>query len=406
MSECFALRARVIFPVARDPIANGVITIADDRILAVGENVSGQSAVDLGDMAIVPGLVNTHAHLEFSQLPRPLGVPGMVFPDWIRQVVRWRRSNDLPAAAPCESGLQESLASGTTTIGEIATSNWFESVTTNPGSDLTLFHEFIGRSSEQITACLAKARLFLSTRPNVDGWTEALCPHASYSVHPELFARLVSLSVEHRVPIAFHLAESREELEYIRSGTGPFDVLLRDLGVPQDGPLTPHGTRPLDYLRVMSQSPRSLVIHGNYLEAEEQTFVADHRDRMAVIYCPRTHAYFGHSRHPIAELLAAGANVALGTDSRASNPDLSLWNEMRFVADHFPQISPRSVLELGTIRGAYALGRGHEIGTLEPGKLANLAIVSLGAMAHDPHEALFGADSRVIRTMHRGTWVA
>jgi cytosine/adenosine deaminase-related metal-dependent hydrolase len=128
---------------------------------------------------------------------------------------------------------------------------------------------------------------------------------------------------------------------------------------------------------------------------------------MAVVYCPRTHARFRHPDYPLAKLLSAGATVALGTDSRASSPDLSVLAEMRFVARRFPAIAPSTVLRLGTLLGARALGRDHAFGTLEPGKRADLAAVALADRApRDPHKLLFDSDLPVIAAWHGGRKVA
>ena len=102
----------------------------------------------------------------------------------------------------------------------------------------------------------------------------------------------------------------------------------------RDSEAIPRGSRPLDYLRALADSPRALVIHGNYLSGEELAFIGERRERMSLVFCPRTHAYFGHAPYPLERAVSAGARVALGTDSRASNPDLSLLEEMRFVARH------------------------------------------------------------------------
>ena len=98
------------------------------------------------------------------------------------------------------------------------------------------------------------------------------------------------------------------------------------------------------------------MIHGNYLDDDERAFLATHRDRMSLVYCPRTHAYFSHRPYPLAELLAGGVRVALGTDSRASNPDLDLLAEMRHIAKTHAAIDPHEILRLGTLAGATALG--------------------------------------------------
>jgi cytosine/adenosine deaminase-related metal-dependent hydrolase len=213
-----------------------------------------------------------------------------------------------------------------------------------------------------------------------------------------LLRALVELSRRHGVPVAMHLAESREELALLRQGTGPFRDLLAEVGAwdPADDARLP---RVLDYLRELAKAPRSLVIHGNYLDSEEVEFVAAHRHSMSVVYCPRTHAFFGHEPYPLARLLAAGATVALGTDSRASNPNLSVLDELKYASQAHPAVPKSILLEVATLGGARALGLDAELGTLEPGKRADFAVIALGAKdAADPHELLFAPASHVAGT--------
>ena len=122
-----SLKVRWVFPVTSPPTFGGVRTIQDGRIIAVGKEAAGDEVRDLGDVALLPGFVNAHTHLEFSYLTTPLGTPGMAFPDWIRAVVAHRRANiatetDLieSRAAAVRQGLAESHACGVTTIGDIA----------------------------------------------------------------------------------------------------------------------------------------------------------------------------------------------------------------------------------------------------------------------------------------------
>jgi cytosine/adenosine deaminase-related metal-dependent hydrolase len=199
-----------------------------------------------------------------------------------------------------------------------------------------------------------------------------------------------------------HLAESREELELLARGTGPFRQLLNELGVWSPDVFAA-GARPLDYLRVMEQAPRALVIHGNYLDGEETDFLAARAAKLSVVFCPRTHAFFGHDRYPLARMLARGVNVALGTDSRASNPDLSLLSEMRYCAASHAEVPPAKILELATLRGARALGTSGDTGSLAAGKLANLTAVALpDHEAADPHDLIFDGALPVVASWHRG----
>lgn len=386
-----ALKARYLFPISSPPIADGVVTIDAGRIAAVGQDAVGCPVTDLGSVALLPGLINAHTHLEFSGLASPLGTPGMAFTDWIRLAVAHRRRLLLPfdLIIDVRNGAWECRCNGTIAVGEIATTSWGNRVDSR-FSHQTIFLEIIGLLPELAETRLAAARKHLSESAATKFWRPGLSPHAPYSVHPDLFGSLLGLASTNNVPVAFHLAETLDELDLLATGGGPFRKLLIDLGA-WDETAIPRGTRPLDYLRrLVDSGVQALVIHGNYLDADEINLVAAHPDRLTVVYCPRTHAYFGHARHPLPQLLAAGANVALGTDSRASNPDLNLLEEIRFVARHFPDIPPATVLELGTLRAARALQWEKYIGSIEPGKLAALVSVPLAdEAAADPHWLIY-----------------
>jgi cytosine/adenosine deaminase-related metal-dependent hydrolase len=178
--------------------------------------------------------------------------------------------------------------------------------------------------------------------------------------------------------------------------------LLQDFDA-WDPSAIPIGTQPLDYLTALAGAHRALVIHGNYLNYDEIGFVGAHADRMSIVYCPRTHAYFQHDPYPLAKMIAAGVNVAIGTDSGASNPDLSVLADMRFAAKQHPLVPPATLLPMITVNAAKALGRDDEIGTLTPGKLADLAIMQLPRHDDaDPHELLFDPECRTLATIFRG----
>jgi cytosine/adenosine deaminase-related metal-dependent hydrolase len=265
-----------------------------------------------------------------------------------------------------------------------------------------VFLELIGLEPERITSALEAARVHVAAGRQSARWQPGLSPHAPYSVHPRLLDAVISRMARERVPLAFHLAESREELDLLGSGAGPFRELLQDMGVWTPGTIRP-GTRPLDYLARLARASRSLVIHGNYLDDEEIALVAEHAERMAVVYCPRTHAYFGHAAYPLEKMLSAGVSVALGTDSRASSPDLDLLAEMRAASDKHATVPRETILRLTTLGGAAALGRAREIGTIEPGKLADLTAVSLPPGAEgEPHDLLFESGGEVVRRWYRG----
>jgi cytosine/adenosine deaminase-related metal-dependent hydrolase len=408
-SQVMHLRARWVLPVEGPPLEHGVVTIAGERILQVGPDCAGGGTVtDLGEVALVPGLVNAHTHLEFSDCKTPLGSSASSFAEWIGVVTRYRHERTERDARATEraieSGVRESTASGTTTLGEIATAGWRLANTLAGKLEVVAFREVIALASERFSEMLVEVA---HHRQQATGraWRAGISPHAPYTVHPELFARLVDDAREGDLPVAMHLAESIDELELLRSGSGPMVDYLASRGFWIPGAIAP-GTRPRDYLQKLAEAPRSLVVHGNYLSNDEVALVAEHRERMSVVYCPRTHAYFGHERHPIERILSAGGNVALGTDSRASNPDLSMLAEMHCVAKRHPALAPAQIVRLGTLAGAEALGVRDDVGSIRVGKRANLAVIALDRpRAADPYEVIFDEGTRVTAVMVRGQWV-
>jgi cytosine/adenosine deaminase-related metal-dependent hydrolase len=387
-SSAFAVRARYLFPVSSPPLTDGVLTIREGRIVAVGENLSAEPPRDLGNVAILPGLVNAHTHLEFSDLEAPLGAPGMPFADWIRAVIDLLRAKPERSQAAVERGLAESWAAGVVALGEIALPGWPENAFSHAGPSATVFLELLGLRPDRLDPLKQLARAHLMSEFSHGFWRPGLSPHAPYTVNFELLRYACKLSAQWRVPLAMHLAETAEELELLASHSGPLVELLSQLEAWDPGAI-PRGIRPLDYLRELSSAARALVIHGNYLSETELAFLAEHRNRMSLVYCPRTHAYFGHGRYPLPRALALGANIALGTDSRASNPDLCLFAEMRHVAHVFPEIDPAEVLRMGTQNAALALGIEDKFGRLAPGLPAHLCLVPISDRSADPHELLF-----------------
>lgn len=402
-----ALRARLVFPVSGPPIADCMVVVEGGKITAVGRNLTADRMDDLGDVAILPGLVNAHTHLEFSALPAPLGSAGMSLPQWLRQVMEQRPTAPDAAQRGVARGLAECMATGTTAVGEIATTDWRTSDSLPEIMPTTImFHESIGPTLARAQQAAAAAEAFLAAQSSRADILPALSPHAPYTVHPHLLSALVELSQRYRVPMAMHLAETREELELLHLSSGPFRELLESVNAwdPADDPRL---ASIVDYLAELARAPRALVIHGNYLDGEEIEFLSAHRQTMSVVYCPRTHDFFAHEPYPLARLLTAGVSMALGTDSRASNPDLSLFEEMKFAAGAHPQFSKATWLRLATIGGARALGLDERMGTIEPGKAANFAVVAPGdAPAEEPHELLFAPESRVVQTWIDGKVVS
>ncbi len=462
-SRQIVLKARYVFPVTSAPIADGFVVVEGDRIVSIGGCGAGvspacqqaggtpapQTVHDLGNAAILPGLVNAHAHLEFSDLAAPLGRRGIGLVDWIRLVIEHRERTTMTVEEAIARGLEESVRRGVTTLGDIVQP---DHTPADSPLEVTRFLELKALSAGEVAGAMERAkshvhRLFprsawehtartlrvraagrCSTSMECDtdaerpdnafpcgAWERegvsfadfngaGLSPHAPFTVHPDLLTSVVELSSAVGAPVAMHLAESPEEMEFLRSGGGPLRRFLEERGCSaSEGTPTARFPRPLDYLRRLAEAHRALVIHGNYLNDEEIAFLGANAARMSVVYCPRSHDWFAHDEYPLRKMLAAGATVALGTDGRCSTPDLSLLGEMRFAARRHPGVPPERILRMGTLAGARALGREAEIGSLSPGKLADMTIVALPDRdAADPHELLFDSTEPVVGCYCRG----
>jgi aminodeoxyfutalosine deaminase len=388
------IRARWIFPVAGPPLSGGAVQLDDVGRVEALHPRSPTGARDLGDVALIPGLVNAHAHLEFSELCEPLQ-PARPFTAWLRALLAYRRQRG-DAQPALRAGLAESRKCGTVAIGEIETTGRLAAEIGDGPKLAVAFRELLGPSPAAVERQMEIARQFVDD-PQGDprpGLVRGLSPHASHSVHPLLLDQAVSFARARRLPVAIHLAETRAELECLASGTGELVDLFTEAGM-WPGPLYPSGTRPLEVLRRLESLPRVVIAHGNYLDDEELNYLA-RRPNFAVAYCPRTHVFFGHEDHPWQKLIARGGIVAIGTDGRCSNPDLSVWHELKFLRARFPEHDPADLLRMGTIQGARALGLSEQIGTIEPGKSPGLVAIRLGrAGLADPYDELFDDDSEV-----------
>lgn len=404
--ECHApqyLTARYAIPIVGPVQSHPLITVDAGRISRIepyrADNPP-RPVSDLGNVAILPALVNAHAHLEFSDLQAPLGRPGIPFPDWIRGVIANRRNQSIDRMIRIRQGMNESIQAGVGYVGEIVSLGAAPSLENlggeypPPPPQLTLFWESIAFRNDRIEAAAQAAREWLDASRRQTGPHQiGLSPHAPYTVAPSLLEKLVDRSIDHCVPMAMHLAESPEEMELLRSGTGGLRDLLRELNAWEEGTLPLNG-RPLQYLQILAKAPRAQIIHGNYLDGTEIEFLGEHADTMSLVFCPRTHAYFKHVPFPLERMLKLGVIVALGTDGRSSNPDLNLLEEMRRVRRDFPAVDPLVILKMGTLWGARSLGMDRDWGSLESGKLARFAIVPLPAdPAVDPVEAILQPES-------------
>lgn len=355
---------------------------------------------------LLPCPVNAHCHLDLSGYGGPPPDPSEPFTDWLARIVAFRRQPDYRPHEAVGRGLIECVHSGTVRLGDVAGSNTTPEAYAQAPGDVTAFFELIDPAAEQTGKMLEAVRTFVSRCPQQ--LRPGISPHAPYTVPLAVLRQTLALATELRLPVAMHLAETRAERELLATAAGPFRAMLERLELWRQEH-RPECLAPMDYLKQLARAERALIIHGNYLDEAEIAFLAEHRDRMSLVCCPRTWRAFGHRNHPLPHLIAAGANVALGTDSRASAPDLDLVAEIRTAAEQW-NLSAQTAWCLGTLAGATALGVADRTGSLEIGKDADLLVAALetdqqGDLSLQDSEACYAAamsSARAIEAWYRG----
>jgi cytosine/adenosine deaminase-related metal-dependent hydrolase len=411
-------RAAWVLPVATPPIGGGAVLVdGQGRIAAVGPAAAvqappGAEVVDLGEAALLPGLVDVHAHPELAMFRGAL--EDLPFRDWILRLVGAKRDalreDDYLWAARWTA--LEALRAGMTTVAATEASGAAVDAFAEAGLRGVVYQEVFGPDPAQAGGSMRELRAALDRLRGRE--TElvrvGISPHAPFTVSDELYRAAAELARREELPMALHVAESAAERRLVCDGEGEFAPGLRARGIATP----PRGRSPIELLeRLGVLEARPLLIHCVDVDDEDVRRIAEHG--CAVAHCPIANARLAHGVSPVLRLLAAGVRVGLGTDSVGSNNRLDLLEEARFasllqrVVGRDPGLLPaEELLRLCTLGGARALGLDDRVGTLEPGKEADLCAVSLAAPhvrpVHDPVAALFHAarGSDVVLTVVRG----
>lgn len=371
------LSARWVLPIEGPALEHGALLIgADGRIVAVGPEAAvprpAEAVVeDFGDALLLPGLINTHTHLELTALDG--ATPEPEFSAWIRRV-RELKAARAPEAflAAARRGLADCWSAGVTTIADTGDSGAVIEALAEAGGSGIAYQEVFGPHPDQRDASLrglqeAVARLgrFAGGRVRI-----GVSPHAPYTVSGSLYAATAAWAREAGLPIAVHLAESPAESALLAGGTGAFADAWHGRGIPMPAPL---GHSPVAWLeRHDVLSERTLCIHVVQAAPADVQRLA--RAHAAVALCPMSNRAHGHGQAPLAALLGAGLRVGLGTDSIMSVGTLDLLAEAR-AARALAGLDAAQALALCTRDAARALGLEHEIGVLAPGLWGDCAVI-------------------------------
>jgi aminodeoxyfutalosine deaminase len=395
------LSARWIFPVEQPPLARGTITIQKDRILAVDKAGTRTADIDLGNVAILPGLVNTHTHLDLSDALNQCP-PTPDFTAWLRAVIAHRRrQTPEDVAKAIDMGLAQCLRYGTTLVGDISAGGTSWEPLTHAPLRAVVFYELLGLNEQRAKESFDRAAQWVAGHQPTATCVLGLSPHAPYSVGDWLFRKTAEYTrdldwcwdgkYEKFLKVAVHLAETVAELFLLQEKSGPFVRFLSELGAWDPAGLVPSIQKILDH----RFPDGALFIHGNYLSP--LTKLPGY-----LVYCPRTHAAFGHPPHRFREFMRNGTPVALGTDSLASNPDLDVLAEARFIHERYPDFPGWVIMHMATLSGATALGH-FRTGSLSKEKSADLVILPLpDDHAADPHSLVLKSSLPIKAVIFRG----
>lgn len=408
----FILRARLIVPVSRPPIENGAILISDDRIAAVGcwPDFSDETTevINLGDSILMPGLVNAHCHLDYTNMAGRLP-PQKLFTDWIKLMLASKAEwNYTEFAESWINGAQMLLRTGTTTVAD------FEAVpellpdvwNATPLRVISLL-ELTGVKSRRSPNLILQEALDRIEQLPEHRSLASLAPHAPYSTAPELIRLTAIAARERRLPVSIHVSESDLEFEMFAHARGEmFDWLQRNGRDHSDCGLG----SPVQHLeRHDALGENLLAVHLNYLADGDAALLAERK--VSVAHCPRSHFYFQHASFPFEELAAAGVNVCLGTDSlatvykrRKESVELNLFEEMRRFAEVHPGVQAETILRMATVNGAHALGKRGQIGELTPGAFADLISIPFAGEISEVEKTILQHRGPMNAVMIAGEW--
>jgi cytosine/adenosine deaminase-related metal-dependent hydrolase len=406
------IRACSIVTMDGPPIENGAVAVSEDRITEVGKfpeisaRHSAQEVVDLGEQALLPGLINAHCHLDYTcfrgTIPRQKS-----FTDWIR-VINAEKAKLSPEdyVASINEGFAEAKRFGTSTIANLTA---FPELVSHIQSPIRTwwFAELIdlrdpSRANEIVDAALEQLKA-------TEHW--GLAPHAPFTASANLYRRCEEIAGSKDVLLTTHLAESREEMSMFRDGNGPLYEFMKEIGrdmsdcgcetpIEQFVDVTGRGGSP-NRPRAIEVNRPYLVVHLNELSGKDLGLLARVSKHFAIVHCPRSHDYFGHSPFQFHKLRELGFNICLGTDSLASNDDLSLFAEMRAFQKKFPNVRPEDILKMVTVNSAHSLHQENSLGKVRSGFVADLIAVPC-ERSTSAFEEILGFDQPVSWSMVGG----
>ncbi len=387
-----AYRCRTLVTMEGSPIDNGAFVVDGSKFVQIGGAAEILKAhtgkvVDLGEVVVLPGLINAHCHLDYT-LMRGAILPARSFSRWVSRINSLKRSltdNDYLRAT--QMGLEELRRSGVTTVLNIVATPQIFPLFPPASIRVWNFLELIDvRPRPWIDEHAFGSWLFFSDQSEQLGGV-GLSPHAPYTASAKLYELALECARSFNMPITTHVAESNEEFAMFAKASGELFEFLKRLGRPMSdcGATTP--LRHLIENRLINSD--SIVAHLNELDDRDfDTLGKTEWRKLQIVYCPKSHRFLHHKRFPLEELRERGLNISLGTDSLASNDSLNMFSEMRMAKKAYPSLTSLNVLEMATTHPARALKRERDLGKIAPGCLADSIGIPFKGSTNDVYDAI------------------
>lgn len=405
MSSLILHQAPWVVPVSAPSIADGAVAVKSGTIVEAGpcrelkNKYPGATIQEHAGTALIPALINAHIHLELSHLPIPLLRPDVDgFIDWIETLLTLREQRGAVGETvenEARKILHQQYEQGVIALGDIGNTDIGAQLGQQHPVRVIHFHEHLGRSAKTRRTILE----LIQTAPK----DKILTAHAPYSTHEELIRKLKERARHNNQPFSIHAAEPPSETNLLCSGTGELYEFLKgrkfidDAYKPPAARIEPGAIHYLHSLGVLDA--RTICVHCVHVSPREIQILAQAGAKVCL--CPGSNRYLKVGKAPAALYLHDNILPALGTDSLASNPELSLWREMQILHEDHPEINPADILAMATLAGAQALGLDNEYGTLAPGKSGRFLSIPLAVQVQDEtklHEAL-------VNNAQQPTWV-
>lgn len=407
MSKTILIADKII-PLSSPPLSGYAVIIEGDTIIdietvqsAERKNPRAKKIVfDTG--VLMPGLINIHTHLELS-LFKGIFLEGMGFFEWAHELIKRKKTMKKDEyRVGVIAGLNELIKTGTTSIGEITSEGISPYIIHNYGLRGKVYYEVIGPPEILAGYLWTKKRREMRRFKKSDLLDAGLSPHACYSLSCGLLKRVSRYSSKHGISLSSHISETEAEVELIRTGGGPFNTFIKSIGFKN--PLPFHAPSPVAYFKGLGLLKKDFIAaHAVWVNEEDMEIMKE--SSVSVAHCPRSNINLDVGKSPVIRLIKKGVNVGLGTDSLASNYSLNMWDEMRMAYKLHREdgIKPYDIFRMATQNGARALGLENKVGTIEPGKKADIIAVNIDDFKGDDIYSYLLKETRdVILTMVSG----